>query len=223
MKRISSFLHHSYRSIVKVLLALSYDFQTWQEEPLPPGPKIFCSNHFSSSDVHFVTTLTKDELHMVIGPGFGIPVVGSFLHWTEQIKALNKEDRKLVVSQAVSYLEKGESVYIFPEGDLNTQQQLMPFHKGIAQIYLAHPCPIIPIGLIAPKRRVRRKKSRTARRTMTVVSRNYYANIGRPCTFEDALHLSESDYDTAVSLILTSLSQTIESLIEEIKTDKFWS
>jgi 1-acyl-sn-glycerol-3-phosphate acyltransferase len=97
MKPLSLFLHHIYRTVVKVGLALNYDFFTWQEEALPKGPKLFCSNHFSSSDVHFVTTLTNEPLHMVIGPAFGIPVIGSFLGWTEQIKALNREDRKHVV------------------------------------------------------------------------------------------------------------------------------
>ena len=223
MKTYSRIFHRIYRKVVKILLALAYDFQTWEEEALPPGPKILCSNHFSSSDVHFVTTLTHDDLHMVIGPGFGIPVVGSFLGWTEQIKALEKEDRKKVVAQAVEYLKKGESVYIFPEGELNVQETLKPFKKGIALIYLEHPCPVIPIGLIAPKRRVRNKKSRAARRSMTVVSRNYYANIGKSMEFPEALEMGKENKDEACALITERLSASIETLIEQIKTDKFWS
>ncbi|MDD3928810.1 MAG: lysophospholipid acyltransferase family protein [Sphaerochaeta sp.] len=223
MKTHSRILHRIYRKVVKILLALAYDFQTWEEEELPPGPKIFCSNHFSSSDAHFVTTLTRDTLHMVIGPGFGIPVVGSFLGWTEQIKALEKEDRKNVVPKAVEYLRKGESVYIFPEGELNVQETLKPFRKGIALMYLAYPCPIIPIGLIAPKRRVRNKRSRAAGRSMTVVSRNYYANIGKSMEFPEALEMAKEDKDEACRMITDRLSSTIETLIEQIKTDKFWS
>jgi len=223
MNAFRLFLHRTYRRVVKIILALSYDFQTWQECELPPGPKIFCSNHFSSSDVHFVTTLSDDIMHIVIGPGFGIPVVGSFLGWTEQIRALTKEDRKAVVATAVSYLKKGESVYIFPEGALNTQETLMAFKRGIAEIYLAYPCPVIPIGLIAPKRRVRSKVSRAAGRTMTVVSRNYYANMGKPMEFNAALSLAEVDRDKACQVILDELSIRIDALIQEIKTDKFWS
>ncbi|MBG0766291.1 lysophospholipid acyltransferase family protein [Sphaerochaeta halotolerans] len=223
MKPLSLFLHHIYRTVVKVGLALNYDFFTWQEEALPKGPKLFCSNHFSSSDVHFVTTLTNEPLHMVIGPAFGIPVIGSFLGWTEQIKALNREDRKHVVEEAVSYLKKGDNVYIFPEGDLNTQEELMPFKKGIAEMYLSYPVPIVPIGLIAPKRRVRNKMSKTARREMRVVSRNYYANIGKVMEFPEALEVAKVDREAAREMILTELRNTIDSLIREIKTDKFWS
>jgi 1-acyl-sn-glycerol-3-phosphate acyltransferase len=208
---------------VKLSLQLNYDFQTWQEEPLPSGPKIFCSNHFSSSDVHFVTTLMRDPLHVVIGPGFGIPVVGRFLHWTEQVKALTPEDRKKVVEVAVSYLKEGDSVYIFPEGRLNMQQELDVFRPGIARMYLKNPVPIIPIGLIAPKRRVKDKRSKTAGRQMTVVSRNYYANIGKPMEFPRAIELAKTDQKQAEQEICSALKEQVLSLINEIKTEKFWS
>lgn len=223
MKKISFCLHAIYRTIVKLVLQLNYDFQTWQEESLPPGAKLFCSNHFSSSDVHFVTTLMKDPLHVVIGPGFGIPIVGAFLGWTEQIRALTPEDRRAVVPTAASYLEKGESVYIFPEGRLNTQRQLDLFRPGVARIYLAKPVPIIPIGLLAPRRRVRRKPSKTAGRSMTVVSRNYYANIGKPMEFPQAIELAKSDPAAAEQMICSLLAIEVSRLIEEIKTEKFWS
>lgn len=223
MKKISYCLHSIYRTVVKAILQVNYDFQTWQEESLPPGPKIFCSNHFSSSDVHFVTTLMKDPLHMVIGPGFGIPVVGSFLGWTEQIRALTPSDRKKVVSKAAAYLAEGDSVYIFPEGELNTQRQLALFRPGVARIYLKHPVPIIPIGLLAPRRRVKNKRSKTAGRSMTVVSRNYYANIGKPIEFPEAIELAKTDHIAAEKMICSLLTVEVSRLIEEIKTEKFWS
>ncbi len=206
-----------------MLLHVNYDFCVWKEEELPPGPKIFCSNHFSSSDVHFVTTLTKDVLHVVIGRGYGIPVVRVFLGWMEQIRALTKEDRRTVVDNAVSYLRQGDSVFIFPEGVLNEQRELMPFHAGVARIYLRDPVPIIPIGLIAPRRRVRSKFSLAAGRDMTVVSKNYYANIGRPMEFPQALELAKSDQQAAERMICQALQEEVQRLIDDIKHNKFWS
>jgi len=223
VKFYSRVLHTIYRKVVKIILALNYDFQTWQAEDLPPGPKIFCSNHFSSSDAHFVTTLMPDMLHMVIGPGFGIPVVGSFLKWTEQIPALTDADKKLVVKRATDYVSKGDSIYIFPEGRLNTQEELDVFRAGVARIYLQHPVPVIPIGLIAPKRRVRNKRSKTAGRNMTVVSKNYYANIGKSMHFPEAVALAKTDAKAAETMITDELKRKVNDLINEIKTDKFWS
>ena len=58
---------------------------------------------------------------------------------------------------------------------------------------------------------------------MTVVSRNYYANIGKSMEFPEALEMAKENKDEACALITERLSASIETLIEQIKTDKFWS
>jgi 1-acyl-sn-glycerol-3-phosphate acyltransferase len=223
VKPTARVLNRIYRTIVRIILGLNYDFYVWKEEPLPEGPKIFCSNHFSSSDVHFVTTLTHDDLHMVIGRAYGIPIVRSFLSWTEQIRALTPEEKKQVVPSAVSYLAQGDSVYIFPEGKLNTQGTLGRFHFGVARMYLSHPVPVIPIGLVAPRRRVRYKFSFAAGRDMTVVSKNYYANIGREMEFPQALEMAKTDKTKAEQMICAALETEVTRLVDDIKNTKFWS
>lgn len=216
-------LHNIYKYVVKFILKFNYDFSVWKEEEFPPGPKIFCSNHFSSSDAHFATTLSKEPLHMVLGPAFSIKYIKRFLKWSEQIPALTREDRKNVVSTAVKYLKEGDNVYIFPEGQLNTQKKLDVFRAGIAKIYLEYPVPIIPIGLIAPKRRVRAKHSSAAKRQVTVVNKNYYANIGKSLLFREEEEIAKTDPDLAEELILKKLRSEIYFLIDDLKTNKFWS
>ncbi len=206
-----------------MILNFNYDFCVWKEEDFPPGPKIFCSNHFSSSDVHFVTTLSKQPLHMVIGPAFSIKFIKNFLYWSEQIPALSRDDKNNVVKNAVKYLKEGDNVYIFPEGRLNTQEELDIFRAGIARIYLEYPVPIIPIGLIAPKRRVRDKHSPAARRKVTVVNKNYYANIGKALLFTEEEEIAKKDPKLAEKLILEKLRDKISFLIKDVKTNKFWS
>lgn len=223
MKKSAQFFHGIYRAFIKVTLALRYDFSTWREEELPEGPKLFVSNHFSSSDVHFVTTLMKDRLHMVIGPGFNIPIVRRYLALCEQIPAQNKETRGKVVSTAVKYLSEGDSVYIFPEGKLNEVRKLDEFYPGAARIYLDSLAPVIPIGLLAPLRRIRKKESQLARREMTVVSKNYYANIGKAMHFPDEVEIAKTDRALAEKMITEKLKKEVERLVDDIKYDKFWS
>lgn len=206
------------------MLQLFYDFQVWYPDTIPDGPKIYCSNHFSSSDSHFVTTLMREPVHMVIGSAFAIPGVRAFLRATQQISAYSKEERRQVVPTAVEYLKKGESVYIFPEGDLNSLTELRKFYLGMARIYLAYPVPIIPIGLIAPRRRVKKRDIRMKEitvRQMTIVSRNYYANIGEAMEFPD--QIAYEDRNIAAQEITDRVKERISRLIEEIKTEKFWS
>lgn len=223
MKALAKALHSVYRTGVRIFLSLGYDFSIWMEEELPQGPKIFVSNHFSSSDAHFVTTLMKDPLHMVIGPGFNVGLIRPYLRWTEQIPANTKEARGRVVETAVRYLNEGDSIYIFPEGMLNNGDRLMEFKKGCARIYLDSGCPVVPIGLVAPKRRVKRKDSALAGHTMTVVSKNYYANIGRAMRFPEEMEIAKTDRALAEELITEKIRDEVERLVVDIKTDRFWS
>ncbi|NLZ69640.1 MAG: 1-acyl-sn-glycerol-3-phosphate acyltransferase [Spirochaetales bacterium] len=224
MKLRARILHGIYRLSVKIFLSLRFDFSTWHAEPLPKGPKIFCSNHFSSSDAHFVTTLMKDPLHMVIGPGFGVKIVKNYLSWAEQIPACTKEQRAKVVKTAANYLKQGDSIYIFPEGMLNTMDELIEFKKGIARIYLEYPVPIIPIGLLAPRRRLKTKDGgKLVKYSMKVVSHNYYANIGHPLEFPEEIELAKTDKCLAESQITDKIKAEVGFLINDIKTNKFWS
>ena len=223
MKILSRFYNWAYHLYTRLALNISYDFQVWRAEEYPEGPKIYCSNHFSSSDVHFVSTLMDEPLHMVIGSGFTIKIARYFLKHMEQIPADTKENRAHVIDEAVKYLKKGESVYIFPEGKLNSLEKMDEFKAGIARIYLKYPVPIVPIGLLAPKRRVRHKYSAAAERNLTIVSRNYYANIGRSMQFPQAIEKAKTDRKGAEKLILDELYQEIDALINDLKTNKFWS
>lgn len=223
MRRMARFLHGTYRLGVRIFLSLGYDFCTWKEEELPEGAKIFVSNHFSSSDAHFVTTLMKDNLHMVIGPGFGVPLLKHYLKWAEQIPAKTKEQRGKVVESAVKYIKQGDSIYIFPEGRLNTGREMTTFHKGAARIYLQTGVPIIPIGLIAPMRRLKKKDSQFVGHSMTVVSKNYYANIGKPMTFPEEMEIAKSDPVKAEEIITEKIKSEVQRLIDDIKNNKFWS
>lgn len=56
-----------------------------------------------------------ESVHMVIGPGFTVPVFKTILKAGEQINVL-PEHRKNVIPKAIEYLKRGESIYIFPKG-----------------------------------------------------------------------------------------------------------
>ena len=223
VKPHAKILHGVYRLSVRIFLSIRFDFHSWKAAPLPEGPKIFVSNHFSSSDAHFVTTLMKDDLHMVIGPGFNVPLLKHYLVWAEQIPANTKENRASVVEKAVKYLSMGDSIYIFPEGMLNTGNELLEFKKGAARIYLESGAPVIPIGLIAPKRGIRKRDSSFTGHEMTVVSKNYYANIGAPMTFPEEAELALTDRKKAEEMITQKIKDEVSFLIDDIKTNRFWS
>ena len=58
---------------------------------------------------------------------------------------------------------------------------------------------------------------------MTVVSKNYYANIGDPMTFEEERKLALTDRNKAEEIITEKIKKEVEFLINDIKMNKFWS
>lgn len=165
-----------------------------------------------------------EPVHMIIGPGFSVPLVRTILKAGEQINAL-PENRKHVIDSAVNYLSDGEAVYIFPEGELNDQVSLRTFYSGMARIYLNFPVPIIPIGIVSPRRYVKEKDvnikvGETVHKTLTVLTGKYYANIGEPLTFPQ--FEGYEDKQDATRVITETVKERIDFLIQDIKTNKFW-
>ncbi len=201
-----------------------FDFKVWGQEHIPPGPKIFCSNHFSSIDPLFAITLMDEPVHMIIGPANEYRLARWCFNIAEQINAL-PEKRRDVIPQAINYLKKGENIYIFPEGNLNDQLSFHAFYTGVAKLHMATQAPIVPIGLVSPRRHVRDFQTsqvigETVYKNLWVYSGNYYANIGSPMTAKHNPHLSSKEQE---EYITHEVEISIQSLIHDIKAVKFWS
>ena len=223
MNVLSGAIYRIIRFGYKAYLRIFFDFACWGRENIPPGPKIFCSNHFSSSDPFFAITLIDEPVHMVLGAAYGFPVLPFFLDAGEQINA-SGDARSDVVPKAVKYLRRGESVYIFPEGDLNDQVELRSFYRGLAKIYFECPVPIVPIGLVAPRRNVKSRDVHVREvlyHRLVVASRHYYANIGEAMLCEDLESLP--DRKEAENELTGRVRDGIQRLILDIKENKFWS
>ncbi|MFP4363487.1 MAG: lysophospholipid acyltransferase family protein [Spirochaetia bacterium] len=211
-----------FRWYIRTNLHLSYDFRVWGAENIPEQPNIYCSNHFSSADPYFAMTLMKEPVHMIIGSAWSLPVASIFLKISQQINAYG-EKRKTAVRDAVQWLEQGESVYVFPEGELGDQLGLQHFYAGMARIYLQNPVPIIPIGLVAPRRYVKTKDVEYGNvffHRLFVASKYYYANIGEPMRFPEIEKWE--DKRAAEKEITRLVKERVSFLIDDIKESKFW-
>ncbi len=225
MNRVRKGFYNLFKNVIKLYLNTFLEFKVWGKENIPEGPKIFCSNHFSSTDPFYMITIMDEPIHMIIGPGFSVPVFKHVLKLGKQINALS-ENRDKVIPTAVEYLKKNESIYIFPEGDLNDQKVLKTFYPGLARIYLSYPVPIVPIGIISPIRYVKEKEKNikigeTIYKTLTVLTGKFYANIGQPMTFPE--FEKKGLTRNAVDQVTGDVKKRIELLIHDIKVNKFWS
>ena len=149
MNYLRSLVYRSFVLGCRVYRKAFLDVRVLGRENIPKGPKIFITNHITSTDPYWVLPVFPEPVHVIIGPGYQSKALARVLDYLEQINAM-PDHRHTVVDEAVKYLQRGESVYTAPEGDIQDQFQLGRFYPGAARIYRRTLAPIVPIALVAP-------------------------------------------------------------------------
>jgi len=212
-------LYGSFVGALRVYRRAFLDLHVWGRAGIPPGPKIFVTNHITSTDPYWVLPEFPDPVHVIIGPGYQSRLNGWVLDRFEQINAMPSA-RHLVVPQAVEYLRRGESVYTAPEGDLQETFALGRYYPGVGRIYRQSRAPIVPIALLCP-RSMLREYPRLAisvdgrvYRTVLAMRGTYCINIGKPFapTVRDDL-----DEDADAPRIADEVRERVEHLLVEIR------
>jgi len=224
LNRVKRMMFRSAMLTWRAYAKLFLDLRVWGLEKIPAGPKIYMQNHITSNDHYIVWPLLPECIHAVVGPGYNIRPLAWVLDRIEQINAM-PEHRATAVDKAVAYLQKGESVYMAPEGDLQELFKLGRFYPGVAKMYRRCRVPIIPIALVAPKRHLRDYKSLE----IEVDGRVYPALFqprGTYCVFfGDAIYpevRDDVDEREDNERIMAELKARMAVMMEEVRTEKFW-
>ena len=123
-------------------------------ESLPAGPKIIAINHTNVTDIVFLPlALSSIPRFVVQGDLFEVPVLGEILKGTGQIP-VNAGDRPKAFEQAHECLKQGETILIFPEGQLVPFGERVKAWTGTVRLALATGAPIIPLGIYADPQNV---------------------------------------------------------------------
>ncbi len=123
-----------------------------------PGAKVYASNHASYFDVlplmmglgvsyRFVA---KDEVN-------AMPFIGTFLNKMGHL-SFNRHDagsRLHQVHEIEHCLEKGDSVFVFPEGTFVPEEGVRPFQLGAFRGAVATGTPVVPVSLAGTRRFLR--------------------------------------------------------------------
>ena len=141
------------RFIVWILINIGYRLRTQGLEHIPDkGPVVVVCNHISYMDALVVIGCCRRPIRFVMDHQiFNIPLL-SFVFRTAGAVPIasareNPEILKRAYDQVAHYLEAGEVVGIFPEGQLTTNGEIGPFKNGIGQIIRRTPVPVVPIAL----------------------------------------------------------------------------
>jgi 1-acyl-sn-glycerol-3-phosphate acyltransferase len=141
--------------IAKLYLKIfSIKYEVKGLESLPSGAKIIAINHTNATDAIFLPLIfSKVPRFIVQGDLFQIPILGHILSETGQIP-VNAEDPRLAFEQACELLECGETILIFPEGQLVPFGQSVRGKTGATRLSKVTGAPIIPLGIYIDPRDV---------------------------------------------------------------------
>jgi 1-acyl-sn-glycerol-3-phosphate acyltransferase len=134
---------------------LSQDCRVGGEPSVPLGSKIIAANHTIVTDGLFLPFVFRENLYFFIqGYIFDIPLLGWLYRKSEQIPVVPGQKNQSLAN-AVKLLGEGKVVVIFPEGQLNPNQQPMKARTGTIRLSLMTNTPIIPVGFYVPPNHLR--------------------------------------------------------------------
>ena len=117
------------------------------------GGCVLAVNHISHLDpltcAHFVYGYGRIVRFLAKAELFDIPVLGRIVRSAKQIPVYRlTTDASLSFTAAVSAVEDGECVIVYPEGTITRQPELWPMtgKTGAARIALASGVPVIPVA-----------------------------------------------------------------------------
>ena len=131
-----------------VLYGSGFRLKIEREEELDRNKSyMFCPNHASIMDGFVLTILSKNPIVFVGKKELSrLPVFGFFYKRAViMVDRSDAESRKKVYEQAKRKLKNGNSIAIFPEGLVPTENiVLAPFKNGAFSLSIEHQIPIVP-------------------------------------------------------------------------------
>ncbi len=141
------------RFIVWILVNIIYRLRTRDLDHIPAeGPAMVVCNHVSYMDALVVIGCCRRPIRFVMDHQiFKIPGLNFVFRTAGAIPIAPARENPAILEQAYDrvarYLEEGEVVGIFPEGQLTKDGQIGPFKGGIKRIIQRTPAPVVPLAL----------------------------------------------------------------------------
>ncbi|MGD9075774.1 MAG: lysophospholipid acyltransferase family protein [Desulfobacteraceae bacterium] len=146
-------------------------------------PRIYLSNHQSYFDIFtLLAHLPADFKFLLKQELMRIPLFGFAMKRAGYIAIDREEPRKAVksINEAVSKINEGASMLIFPEGTRSEDGKLQPFKTGGFRLALKAGCDVVPVAItnsrnIVPKGSLKINKGTIAMNIGTPISVKGYS------------------------------------------------
>ncbi len=157
------------------------------DQPLSKGAKIIAANHPSTTDPFYVARMVRHQSFILINEVlFKVPLLGEYLRRSGHIPVAIGHG-PAALEAALKRLQQGQTVMIFPEGDLSPEQGgFLPPRTGVARLALLSGAPVIPVGIHLQRERIHSIRSTVdgqAHIGRWYIRGPYNMTIGQPLSF----------------------------------------
>jgi 1-acyl-sn-glycerol-3-phosphate acyltransferase len=146
-KRANKFIGH-YLFSPAVLAVCLVKWRVKGSENIPNYPAIYIGNHTSLLDIPILFAAINQPLFYVAKMELKrVPFLGFYMQAMGMI-FIDRSNRELAMASlrtAITDIEKGKSIVVFPEGTRSKSGELQPFRRGAFVIASEGRIPIVPI------------------------------------------------------------------------------
>ncbi len=172
---VNKLVYWSLRSILKPAIHVYFRLHRTGREHIPDGPLLLAANHRSFLDPFVIGCCLRRPIYFVAKRElFDIRLLGWVLNCMGAFPVRRGESDEEAMTTALTLLERGEAVVIFPEGTRNRIGPLAEPRRGIGRLALQSGAPVVPIAV---------KGSDRARRGWRIRPVRVDVRCGRPLTY----------------------------------------
>lgn len=140
-----------YRFGARILIRLFYniDYRNFEECLKYKGAKLLICNHIAYVDGLIINAALNCKVRYIIDKNiYKLPVVHYFMKINRAIPiAATRKDVEYALDQISEGLKQGDTICIFPEGQMTYTGNLGRFRPGIEWITERDPVPVFPLAL----------------------------------------------------------------------------
>ena len=181
---------------------------------------IVCPNHISWFDplesAHFLYDNGRPPRYLGKEAVFRVPIVGRIIRGAGQIPVYrHSADAATSVRDAITAVERGECVVVYPEGTITRDPGLWPMtgKTGAARIALATGAPLLPLALWGAQ-----EVMAPYRKQLRLVPRKVmHVRVGPPVDLDDlrGREVDEATLRLATARLMSAITSLLEGIREE--------
>ena len=148
-------------------------------ENLPPkGPVIVAPTHFSFLDPPAIACATKRHMRFMAKEELFVHWFGKFIFTIGAFKVRRGDNDTSAIRYAISLINDGQAVLVFPEGSRGDGETIGPVNKGVALLAKQTGAPIVPVAIVGTHIMLPRGQKYPKRHRIKVI-------FGTPYRFQD--------------------------------------